>query len=240
MEAQIVRLRDALAAHYTTERNLRIWRGLLFFLYWISSLMLGSIWLCSHYLEVGLGLSISTPRKLLMIFLALSAIWAFLSFCLIWSSQNVKEKIEVTREELSQNIAAYEELCNVPDVREILIKNGYSEDYIHPISISMSDFGAETMAKARNSILWRIWDWIVGDGPDYRYALICPKCHKHNGMVDESCLPRMKYRCEGCQSFVSATEVLPEEQRTSQVRTMASFADRARLLDEGAYDEISD
>jgi hypothetical protein len=232
MEAQIVRLRDALASHYTADRRRRIWRGVSNFAYWLSILSIAITWLCSHYLEIGLGMHFPFPRTLLIIFLAVNAAWALLSFYLGWSTENIREKIEVTRDELSHTISAYEELCQLPEIREILKKNGFGEDFIHPISISMSDFGAETTAKTRNSVLWRIWDWVVGDGPDYRYALICPSCHRHNGMVDESCLPMMKYRCEGCKCFVSATEVLPEEQRTSPTRAVVDWTEREKALDQ--------
>jgi hypothetical protein len=95
-----------------------------------------------------------------------------------------------------------------------LRKAGYAGDYVHPLSFAISAFGGETAARTRNSLWARLWDWIVGDGPDYRYALICPRCRKHNGMADASCMPVVKYRCVGCQSFVSATDVLSE---TAQV-----------------------
>lgn len=29
----------------------------------------------------------------------------------------------------------------------------------------------------------RLMESLVGDGPSYRYALICNKCHGHNGMA---------------------------------------------------------
>ena len=31
--------------------------------------------------------------------------------------------------------------------------------------------------------LWQFVDYLVGDGPSNRYALICKACHSHNGMA---------------------------------------------------------
>jgi hypothetical protein len=111
-------------------------------------------------------------------------------------------------------------------------------DYVHPLSFAISAFGAETTVRTRNSLWTRFWDWIVGDGPDYRYALICPSCYKHNGMVDASCLPVMKYRCVGCQSFVSATEVLGAPAQAVEDREpRGDIRENLEALDEESLDE---
>lgn len=41
------------------------------------------------------------------------------------------------------------------------------------------------------SILDKMVDYLVGDGPSNRYALICKKCFGHNGKfyIEKLCLP---------------------------------------------------
>lgn len=52
----------------------------------------------------------------------------------------------------------------------------------------------------------KVVDWVVGDGPDNRFALICRYCYGHNGM----CLPEehetINFRCCYCYNLNMATQ----------------------------------
>jgi hypothetical protein len=44
----------------------------------------------------------------------------------------------------------------------------------------------------------RLIDYVVGDGPNNRYALICKRCHTHNGMALPEEFLTLSYKCFNC------------------------------------------
>ncbi|CAM4771081.1 unnamed protein product [Rotaria magnacalcarata] len=58
--------------------------------------------------------------------------------------------------------------------------------------------------------LWgSILDFIVGDGPSKRYALICKNCNSHNGMALEEEFEYLTFRCAYCNYSNSAHKQKP-------------------------------
>ncbi|CAD5112837.1 DgyrCDS2049 [Dimorphilus gyrociliatus] len=53
------------------------------------------------------------------------------------------------------------------------------------------------LPRERSSIE-RVMEWIVGDGPQNRYALICKKCISHNGMALKEEFEYISFRCCYC------------------------------------------
>ncbi|CAF3699330.1 unnamed protein product [Rotaria socialis] len=54
-----------------------------------------------------------------------------------------------------------------------------------------------------------ILDFIVGDGPSKRYALICKNCNSHNGMALEEEFEYLTFRCAYCNYLNSAHKQKP-------------------------------
>lgn len=44
----------------------------------------------------------------------------------------------------------------------------------------------------------RFMEWIIGDGPQNRYALVCKKCYSHNGMALKEEFEYITFRCCYC------------------------------------------
>ncbi|XP_033105839.1 endoplasmic reticulum junction formation protein lunapark-B-like [Anneissia japonica] len=44
----------------------------------------------------------------------------------------------------------------------------------------------------------KLMDYLVGDGPENRYALICKQCHSHNGMALKEEFEYLSFRCAYC------------------------------------------
>lgn len=51
------------------------------------------------------------------------------------------------------------------------------------------------------SALDKVVDYLLGDGPNNRYALICSSCLSHNGMALQDDFEYVAYRCAYCSSF---------------------------------------
>lgn len=51
------------------------------------------------------------------------------------------------------------------------------------------------------SLFEKMIDWVVTDGPDNRFALICRSCFGHNGMCLEEEYPRLNFRCCYCYNL---------------------------------------
>jgi len=54
---------------------------------------------------------------------------------------------------------------------------------------------------AERSVVEKMVDYIVGDGPNNRYALICCFCHMHNGMALKYEFEYLAFRCCYCNTY---------------------------------------
>ena len=52
-------------------------------------------------------------------------------------------------------------------------------------------------------------EFLVGDGPNNRYALICSKCHSHNGMALRDEYEYITFRCAYCYELNKARKKKP-------------------------------
>jgi hypothetical protein len=59
------------------------------------------------------------------------------------------------------------------------------------------------------SVLDKMVDYLVGDGPSNRYALICKTCSSHNGMALKEEFDYLSFRCCYCLSFNPARKKRP-------------------------------
>ncbi|CAL1545969.1 unnamed protein product [Lymnaea stagnalis] len=59
----------------------------------------------------------------------------------------------------------------------------------------------------------RLMDYLVGDGPENRYALICFQCHSHNGMALKEEFEYLSFRCCYCYYINPARKQRPTAPR---------------------------
>ena len=52
-------------------------------------------------------------------------------------------------------------------------------------------------------------EYLVGDGPNNRYALICSQCHSHNGMALRDEFEYTTFRCAYCYQLNPARKKKP-------------------------------
>ena len=48
-------------------------------------------------------------------------------------------------------------------------------------------------------VLDKLAEYLVGAGPSNRYALICRRCHRHNGMALKEEFEYLAFHCAYCQ-----------------------------------------
>jgi hypothetical protein len=53
----------------------------------------------------------------------------------------------------------------------------------------------------QRGVMEKLVDYVVGDGPSNRYALICIHCHSHNGMALKEEFEFIAYKCCYCMRF---------------------------------------
>merc|ERR1719350_1932236 len=71
----------------------------------------------------------------------------------------------------------------------------------------------------------RVVEYVVGDGPNNRYALICRQCQSHNGMALKEEFEYIAYRCCYCHYWNPARKqrpTAPKLEASSTLRTQAS------------------
>lgn len=59
------------------------------------------------------------------------------------------------------------------------------------------------------SVVEKLVDYVVGDGPANRFALICRNCHSHNGMALKDEFEYLAFRCCYCGMFNPARKERP-------------------------------
>lgn len=65
-------------------------------------------------------------------------------------------------------------------------------------------------------------EYLVGDGPNNRYALICQKCHSHNGMALRDEFEYISFRCAYCFHLNLAKKKRPSLATASLDQTKVS------------------
>ena len=73
-------------------------------------------------------------------------------------------------------------------------------------------------------------EYLVGDGPNNRYALICSSCHSHNGMALGDEFEYITFRCAYCYTLNPARRGKPPLLR----RTSTSAGDVVSTTDSAA------
>jgi hypothetical protein len=80
------------------------------------------------------------------------------------------------------------------------------QPYLRPSDLSM--------ATGRRSVLDRVMDGVLGDGPSSRFALVCSRCFTHNGLLrpeDAAAPAGFRFRCSCC-NFINGPQ-LPADWR---------------------------
>jgi hypothetical protein len=90
--------------------------------------------------------------------------------------------------------------------RQVLVNQGVStpRQFVRPI------------LSGERSVVDKLVDYVVGDGPNNRYALICCFCHMHNGMALKYEFEFIAFRCCYCNTYnpprkvrINAPRIMP-------------------------------
>ena len=66
-----------------------------------------------------------------------------------------------------------------------------------PTPFRPSESSPQAPAPVRTK-LDKLLDFVLNDGPSNKYALICPGCYGHNGLVQEADLGKLRWKCAMC------------------------------------------
>ncbi|XP_020290081.1 protein lunapark-A isoform X2 [Pseudomyrmex gracilis] len=76
--------------------------------------------------------------------------------------------------------------------------NTFQSRTINPAAVGFRSPLPRPVLPQQRSVVDRLVDYIVGDGPSNRYALICRQCDSHNGMALKEEFEYFGYRCCYC------------------------------------------
>uniref|UniRef100_A0A1A8BPD8 Endoplasmic reticulum junction formation protein lunapark n=1 Tax=Nothobranchius kadleci TaxID=1051664 RepID=A0A1A8BPD8_NOTKA len=83
----------------------------------------------------------------------------------------------------------------------------------------------------------RVIEYLVGDGPQNRYALICQQCLSHNGMALKEEFEYIAFRCAYCYSLNPARKTRPQAPRLPEVTSEAKMASDTPLPSSAVEDK---
>lgn len=229
MESQITHLHDRLIKDYQYLRSSKGRRSFIYFVLKIIGLILIPYFVIRLFLIIKFSKltfletlqSLANRELFAMTFLL--TFWAFYEFIYAKRNLDIMEDIESTRYKMEKLIEEYETKLNLPAIRKALKDSGQSTAAFNTFSVSVTDYGVEESFGGKNHLFSRIWNAIMDDGPDRRYAVVCPICKHHNGIIDQSEISSLKYKCPFCKNKVTATRLIPEKKK--KVTTSADLPD---------------
>jgi len=91
------------------------------------------------------------------------------------------------------------------------------------------------------SIFDKMVDYLIGDGPSNRYALICKKCFMHNGMALKEEFEYFSFHCCYCQTFNPARKQRPVGPKldTTPVKVQQNVTDETSESEKNSPSESS-
>ncbi|XP_073433523.1 endoplasmic reticulum junction formation protein lunapark [Dendrobates tinctorius] len=87
----------------------------------------------------------------------------------------------------------------------------------------------------------RVIEYLVGDGPQNRYALICQQCFSHNGMALKEEFEYVAFRCAYCYFLNPARKTRPQAPRLQELnleRTPRSDSQSSTNILQAAIEEL--
>uniref|UniRef100_A0A3Q3JHG1 Endoplasmic reticulum junction formation protein lunapark n=1 Tax=Monopterus albus TaxID=43700 RepID=A0A3Q3JHG1_MONAL len=82
----------------------------------------------------------------------------------------------------------------------------------------------------------KVIEYLVGDGPQNRYALICQQCLSHNGMALKEEFEYIAFRCAYCYFLNPARKTRPQAPRLPEVSSELKVSPEEPLLSSSAAD----
>lgn len=219
MESQITHLHDRLIKDYQYIRSSKGRRSFIYFILKIIGVILIPYFIIRLFLIIQYShmsfieaLQSLAHRELFALSFVFT-FWALYEYIYARRNLSTTEDIESTRYKMEKLIEEYETKLNLPAIRKSLKDSGQSTAAFDTFSVSASDFGVEESFGGKNHLYSRIWNAIMDDGPDKRYAVICPICKNHNGIIDQSEIASLKYKCPHCKNKVTATRLVPAKKK---------------------------
>ncbi|XP_028993441.1 endoplasmic reticulum junction formation protein lunapark-A [Betta splendens] len=83
----------------------------------------------------------------------------------------------------------------------------------------------------------RVIEYLVGDGPQNRYALICQQCLSHNGMALKEEFEYIAFRCAYCYFLNAARKTRPQAPRLPEVTGELKMPSEAPLTSDAGIDD---
>ncbi|VDO94299.1 unnamed protein product [Soboliphyme baturini] len=93
-----------------------------------------------------------------------------------------------------------------------------------------------TGLKQQRSVVDKIVDFFLNDGPNNRYALICSVCCGHNGTVPKDQIAATAFRCCYCFAFNPAPKVADQNSESLDVRLFQDCGTQTDLEDTEGID----
>ncbi|KAM9851429.1 endoplasmic reticulum junction formation protein lunapark-A [Aulostomus maculatus] len=90
---------------------------------------------------------------------------------------------------------------------------------------------ARPVLPRERGIMDRVVEYLVGDGPQNRFALICQQCLSHNGMALKEEFDYIAFRCAYCYFLNPARKTRPQAPRLPEVTSEAAATSSASDVD---------
>lgn len=148
-------------------------------------------------------------KRELFIFFIVLAIFYFFRAVIRSMINSASERALSLRYKLEKSFKEYTSDPKFHKIKKALKQRGeYFE--IDFDSVLRLDYLTEQKVIGNQSFFNRLTNILTRNGPDYRYAIICPYCRSQNGTVAPDEKDKVEYKCLYCRSLVSFDKVIKE------------------------------
>ena len=113
-------------------------------------------------------------------------------------TKNPKELISMAESISSQNDSQSQETPQISSLAANEINAIYEASYPYP-----------PIAQKHIGFFHRLFNYVLGAGPENQYALICFYCGSHNGLCPQKSLDLVRYFCPYCKAYNCKTGIPP-------------------------------
>lgn len=148
----------------------------------------------------------------------LFAIFAFRSFFLLVLNDNINKKrikLEELKIQQEKNVISYQSQPRFKSIKQKLKSIGKYREI--DISKDFVDYNFTPKPITSDNIFTRLAQVLTHDGPDYRYAIICPSCDSHNGTIAPEEAANLQYVCRYCRYTVTMDRVVAPPPQQSHI-----------------------
>ncbi|EAY07845.1 hypothetical protein TVAG_312440 [Trichomonas vaginalis G3] len=176
--------------------------------------------------------------EFIFFFIVISIFYLIRAFISYWINSAAERSLAL-RFELEKCFKEYTSQPGFQKIKKALKQRGEYYEIDFDQVLRLEYFSEERVIN--NQSFWaRLSSILARNGPDYRYAIICPYCRSVNGTVSPEEKDKVEYKCMYCRSRVSFDKVIKEYSKEDDEDTLHDLEEKPEVEAKKEEDDEGD